>query len=121
MAFVQHVPDWLKRRLPFHIQAFNIANYTLATMAAWGVAHEMLSTRTSWATAEARQRSPAWPALRPSSSALNHACSRRCSASRAGISFRESGLFTYENLSTDLVLGRARRRASRCSGTTTRG
>ena len=34
MAVVQHVPDWLKRRLPFHIQTFNIANYTLATLGA---------------------------------------------------------------------------------------
>src|SRR6266545_1095700 len=25
MATVQHLPDWLKRRLPFYIQMFNIA------------------------------------------------------------------------------------------------
>src|SRR5439155_5990019 len=41
IAIVQHVPDWLKRRLPFHIQTFNIANYTLSTMGAWAVAHEV--------------------------------------------------------------------------------
>ena len=46
VALVQHVPDWLKRRLPFHIQAFNIANYTLATLAAWGVAHAILGSTT---------------------------------------------------------------------------
>ena len=45
MALVQHVPDWLKRRLPFHIQTFNIANYTLAAMAAWAVAHAILDAQ----------------------------------------------------------------------------
>ena len=58
IAFVQHVPDWLKRRLPFHIQAFNIANYTLATLAAWAVAHVILGS-SAFGTTRARGRSAA--------------------------------------------------------------
>ena len=111
IAFVQHVPDWLKRRLPFHIQAFNIANYTLATMAAWGVAHAILGSATSTgdgAPAARRRASAACVVFvgaepRPAR-ADAPARARRCrSASRA--SSRSS------NLSTDLVLAGARRRA----------
>src|SRR3954470_20392164 len=42
LALVQHVPDWLKRRVPFHVQTFNIANYTLATMAAWAASQAIV-------------------------------------------------------------------------------
>jgi diguanylate cyclase (GGDEF)-like protein/putative nucleotidyltransferase with HDIG domain len=33
------VPEWLKERYPWYIQVFNICNYTLNVLAAWGVAH----------------------------------------------------------------------------------
>ena len=36
---VQHIPEWLKTRLTWYVQTFNIFDYTLATMAAWGTAH----------------------------------------------------------------------------------
>src|SRR4051794_4097756 len=38
MGVVQHVPEWLKHRYPWYIQSFNICNYTLNGLAAWGVA-----------------------------------------------------------------------------------
>jgi len=38
IAIVQHVPEWLKSRSAWYIQSFNIFDYTLATLAAWGVA-----------------------------------------------------------------------------------
>src|SRR3954471_22053283 len=38
VALVQHLPHGLKQRYPWYIQTFNIANYTLAALAAWGVA-----------------------------------------------------------------------------------
>ena len=103
MATVQHVPDWLKRRLPFHIQTFNIANYTLSAMAAWAAAHFLLDV----AAVRARRASVAvgrrWrPAS--SSSASTTRCSRRCCGSRAASRYRETGLFSFENLSIDLVL-----------------
>jgi diguanylate cyclase (GGDEF)-like protein/putative nucleotidyltransferase with HDIG domain len=103
LAFVQHVPDWLKRRLPFHIQMFNIANYTLATMGTWLVAHTIR-------VAEPFGRLGATSACAGLAACvvfvgLNHALLAPMLRFARGHSLRESGLFTYENLSTDLVLG----------------
>ncbi|MBV8394823.1 MAG: diguanylate cyclase [Actinobacteria bacterium] len=103
MAFVQHVPDWLKRRLPFHIQAFNIANYTLATMGAWGVAHAI---RTSHVLSpHGAVPLAAGVAACLVFVGLNHVLLAPMLHLARGLSLRESGLFTFENLSTDLVLG----------------
>src|SRR3990170_4121257 len=38
MAVVQHIPEWLKVRYVWYIQTFNICNYTLNGLAAWGTA-----------------------------------------------------------------------------------
>jgi diguanylate cyclase (GGDEF)-like protein len=102
MAVAQHVPDWLKRRLPFHIQAFNIANYTLATMAAWGVAHELEGV-------SALDQTGVGALLVGGAAAvvfvgLNHLLLAPMLRFARGLSFRDSGLFTYDNLSVDLVL-----------------
>jgi diguanylate cyclase (GGDEF)-like protein/putative nucleotidyltransferase with HDIG domain len=102
MAFVQHVPDWLKRRLPFHIQAFNIANYTLATMAAWAAARGILDS--------GLVASKGAGALLADAAAcvlfvgLNHLLLAPMLRLARGLSLRASGLFAFENLSTDLVL-----------------
>jgi putative nucleotidyltransferase with HDIG domain len=32
-------PDWIKQRYPWYIQTFNIANYVVAGVAAWAMAH----------------------------------------------------------------------------------
>jgi diguanylate cyclase (GGDEF)-like protein/putative nucleotidyltransferase with HDIG domain len=102
MALAQHVPDWLKRRLPFHIQAFNIANYTLATMAAWGVAEALRSV-------SALDQTGVGALLVGGAAAvvfvgLNHLLLAPMLRFARGLSFRDSGLFTYDNLSVDLVL-----------------
>src|SRR6476661_11230485 len=38
IPLVQTVPEWLKERYPWQIQGFNISNYTLNALAAWGAA-----------------------------------------------------------------------------------
>ena len=102
MALVQHVPDWLKRRLPFHIQTFNIANYTLAAMGAWGTAHLIRTSEafgTLGATAACADLAACIVFV-----GLNHALLAPMLRFARGHSLRESGLFSYENLSTDVVL-----------------
>jgi diguanylate cyclase (GGDEF)-like protein/putative nucleotidyltransferase with HDIG domain len=102
MAVVQHVPDWLKRRLPFHIQTFNIANYTLATMGAAAAADGIRDSEVfgrMGATAAC-----AYLAACVVFVAVNHALLAPMLRFARGHSLRESGLFSYENLSTDLVL-----------------
>jgi two-component system, cell cycle sensor histidine kinase and response regulator CckA len=44
MALAQHIPDIAGRRFPPYITAFNIANYTLSALAAWGAAELIHST-----------------------------------------------------------------------------
>jgi putative nucleotidyltransferase with HDIG domain len=38
LVVVHCLPDWLKQRYPWYIQTFNIANYVVAGLAAWGTA-----------------------------------------------------------------------------------
>src|SRR5437879_672663 len=38
IPLVQTVPEWLKERTPWPIQGFNVSNYTLNSLAAWGAA-----------------------------------------------------------------------------------
>jgi diguanylate cyclase (GGDEF)-like protein/putative nucleotidyltransferase with HDIG domain len=102
MALVQHVPDWLKRRLPFHIQAFNIANYTVATMGAWATGHAVTAGHLG-------PRGGAGALLAGAAACvafvgLNHVLLAPMLRLARGLSLRDSGLFTFDNLSTDLVL-----------------
>src|SRR5665647_650380 len=39
IPLVQTIPEWLKERYPWPIQVFNISNYTLDGLAAWGISH----------------------------------------------------------------------------------
>src|SRR5437762_3066230 len=41
-AIVQHIPEWLKERYPWYMQSFNICNYTIDLLAAWGAVHLVL-------------------------------------------------------------------------------
>src|SRR5438105_3577989 len=38
LPLISHVPDWLRKRYAWYIQTFNILNFTLAIMCAWGAA-----------------------------------------------------------------------------------
>jgi diguanylate cyclase (GGDEF)-like protein/putative nucleotidyltransferase with HDIG domain len=38
VPLVAHIPDWIRKRYAWYIQTFNILNFTLAIMSAWGVA-----------------------------------------------------------------------------------
>src|SRR5438094_6812442 len=42
VAVVQHIPSWLKTRTAWYIESFNICNYVIATLAAWGSARTVL-------------------------------------------------------------------------------
>ncbi|HWG54901.1 MAG TPA: diguanylate cyclase, partial [Gaiellaceae bacterium] len=54
MAVVQHVPEWLRTRTTWYVQLFNIANFTIAVMAAWAVADFAMRAQTSWADGDVR-------------------------------------------------------------------
>ncbi len=54
IAIAQHIPEWLRSRAAWYIQSFNIFNYTLATMGAWGAARGVQSLDGLIANADAR-------------------------------------------------------------------
>lgn len=100
VGVVAHVPEWLKLRYPWFIQVFNLANFTLDGLAAWGVARLVM-------------RAPVHGDLRFALAgfaacvvfvALNHLLLSTMLLLARGQSFRASGLFGWESLSTDFVL-----------------
>src|SRR5438552_18407235 len=39
VAIVQHIPEWLMERYPWYMQSFNICNFTIDLLGAWGALH----------------------------------------------------------------------------------
>ena len=101
MGLAQYWPELVRRRYPWYTQVFNLANYTLNALAAWG----------AWQLVE--QSVPGQEqvahALGAAAACLvlvgtNHlllACALHVGRAR---SFRETGLFWWKSLSTDLML-----------------
>ena len=103
IAVVQHVPEWLKQRYAWYIQSFNIANYTLDLFAAWATAHVLLDA--NWLIGDESVRTgTAWVAAAIVFVAANHVVLAVMLRLGRGHSWRMSGLFSFESLSTDLVL-----------------
>ena len=104
IPLVQTIPEWLKERYPWPIQVFNISNYTLDALAAWGVS-TLIPT-----TARADRRRPiARFAVGGLVAALifvamNHILVAVILKFGRSHTFRETGLFTAESISIDLVL-----------------
>ena len=96
MAVLQHVPEWLRERIrPWYVQSFNICNYTLNALAAWGVAQLVGGTVNTALTGFAAAATFV---------ALNHAALATMLYLARGHTFRESGLFSAPGLLPDLVL-----------------
>jgi diguanylate cyclase (GGDEF)-like protein/putative nucleotidyltransferase with HDIG domain len=55
MCLLVCVPEWLKVRYPWYIQLFNICNYTLNALAAWGVAHLVEGGGGGFVSSDARE------------------------------------------------------------------
>jgi diguanylate cyclase (GGDEF)-like protein/putative nucleotidyltransferase with HDIG domain len=101
VAIVQHVPEWLKVRYPWHIQGFNIGNYVLNALAAWaaatGVSELSLgSSAIGWALAGIVACAVFV--------GTNHVLLAFMLHLARGHGLRASGLFTLESVSTDLIL-----------------
>ena len=100
MGVVQHIPEWLKVRYPWYIQGFNIANYTLNGLAAWGAVHLV----ESWNLNPDVTFALAGLAASVVFVALNHVLLATMLHFARGHTLRETGLFSAESLSTDFVL-----------------
>ena len=103
LGLVQHIPEWLKVRYPWYIQSFNIANYTVDALAAWGAATLAAQKLEPFAGSRA-----SWALFGLVASlvfvGLNHTLLAGMLHFARGHTLRETGLFSTESLVTDLVL-----------------
>jgi diguanylate cyclase (GGDEF)-like protein/putative nucleotidyltransferase with HDIG domain len=104
IPLVQTVPEWLKERYPWPIQVFNVSNYTLDALTAWGIAHLILvHARGMIHNADARFAVAGFAACL-GFVAVNHVLVAVILKLGRNHTFRESGMFTLETISVDLVL-----------------
>jgi diguanylate cyclase (GGDEF)-like protein len=104
VCVVQHLPEWVRQRYPWFIQVFNIANYMLSGIAAWGVrasfARDGVDITPSAATAGVIAASAAAVTF----VLVNHALLARMLRCARGHDLPESGLFTLDSLIQDGVV-----------------
>ncbi|HUZ82839.1 MAG TPA: diguanylate cyclase, partial [Gaiellaceae bacterium] len=104
IPLVQTVPEWLKERYPWPIQGFNISNYTLDALAAWGVAHLIEHHAVhSIPNANARFAIAGFAACALFVT-VNHILVAVILKLGRNHTFRDTGLFSAEMISIDLVL-----------------
>lgn len=99
----QHLPEWLRQRYPWYIQSFNIANFTLGGLAAWGVRDALAHggmTLASGSTSGVAAALCAGVAF----IAVNHLLLARMLRLARGHELAETKLFSFDGLVTDLGL-----------------
>jgi diguanylate cyclase (GGDEF)-like protein/putative nucleotidyltransferase with HDIG domain len=97
------IPEWLRVRYPWYIQVFNICNYTLNMLAAWGTA-ELVTRAGPPVSGTDLSTAVGGIAACVSFVALNHVLLGVMLRLARGHSLRDTGLFSSESLSVDLVL-----------------
>jgi diguanylate cyclase (GGDEF)-like protein/putative nucleotidyltransferase with HDIG domain len=103
LTAAMHVPEWLKQRYPWYIQSFNICNYTLSILAAWGAGRIVLDAHGTIADENLRW-AIAGLVVCVVAVAANHVILAPMITLARGHSVRESGVFALESLSIDFVL-----------------
>jgi diguanylate cyclase (GGDEF)-like protein len=103
IVVIAHLPEWARYRYPWYIQTFNIANYTCAAVGASLVVRGALGSGHDFDGRIGRL------AVVGSAAAavfvlVNHVLLANMLRVARGKSYRESGLFTFASLSTELVL-----------------
>ena len=101
MVVVQHLPEWVKERYPWFIQTFNIANFALASLAAWAVANAIAPNNFHGNDGRAALAGLAAGLVLV---AVNHTLLATMLRLGRGVSFVQSGLFGAESLGGDIVL-----------------
>ena len=103
LGVVMHIPEWLKERYAWYIQSFNVCNYTIGNLATWGAVHFVMRAHGTipnddlrWAVAGAVACTVAV--------AANHILLAPMMMLGRGYSLRQSGVFSFESLSTDFIV-----------------
>jgi diguanylate cyclase (GGDEF)-like protein/putative nucleotidyltransferase with HDIG domain len=104
IPLVQTVPEWLKERYPWFIQGFNICNYTLDALAAWGV-FNLMDVHGGALIGDEKARFAVGGLLAALAFVtVNHILVALILRLGRGHSFRETGLFSAEAISVDVIL-----------------
>jgi diguanylate cyclase (GGDEF)-like protein/putative nucleotidyltransferase with HDIG domain len=103
LGLIQHVPEWLKNRNAWYSQTFNICSWTLSLLATWASFHAILGADHLIPTGDLRL-ALAGIAAAAVFVAINHILLAPMLHFFYSHSFRELGIFSFESLSTDLVL-----------------
>ena len=101
MGLAQYWPELVRRRYPWYSQIFNLANYTLNALAAWGAWHLVVQTMPGQEEVVHAVGVAAACLVLVGSNHLLLAVALRLGRAR---SVRETGLFSWRSLSTDLML-----------------
>lgn len=104
VVVVQHIPEWLKERYPWYIQSFNIANYGLSALAAQQMYTSVSVTADGAGASSDLTFFLAGLGAAVVFVAVNHLLLAEVLKLARGHSVRESGLFTPQSISTDLVI-----------------
>jgi diguanylate cyclase (GGDEF)-like protein/putative nucleotidyltransferase with HDIG domain len=104
IPLVQSVPEWLKERYPWPIAGFNISNYTLDSLAAWGTAYLVNRHGEGLIHNPDARFAVAGLAAAVAFVAANHVLVGVILKLGRGTNFSESGLFGVEAISVDVVL-----------------
>ena len=102
IALVQHIPEWLSSRKAWYVQSFNIANYTLDSLAAYAVAQGI--EHSGLVGSPHARDALAGAAAALTFVLLNHVLLAVMLNLARQYSFRETELFTFDGLSTELIL-----------------
>src|ERR687883_266974 len=102
IAIVQHVPEWLSSRKAWYVQSFNIANYTLDSLAAYAVAKGIERSGLIGST-QARE-AVAGAAAAITFVLLNHVLLAVMLNLARRYTLRETELFSFDGLSTEIIL-----------------
>ena len=103
VAVVQHIPAWLKNRTAWYRECFNICNYVIASVAAWATVRLILHSD-GLVSSTGFRLAMAGLACSIVLVGLNHAMLAPMLLLGHGHTVRESGLFSFHGLSTELVL-----------------
>ena len=101
MGLAQYWPELVRRRYPWYTQVFNLANYTLNALAAWGAWQLVVQNAPGQEQVAHALGAAAACLVLVGSNHLLLACALHLGRAR---SFRETGLFSWKSLSTDLML-----------------
>ena len=103
LGVVMHIPEWLKERYAWYIQSFNICIYTIGNLATWG-AVDLVMDSSGWIPNADLRWAIAGAVACTVAVFANHILLAPMLMLGRGYSLRQSGVFSFESLSTDFIV-----------------